>query len=155
MPFTNRGYAKLLSDLVVNELDPKVGYARQVINVTPPASSGTLKFGQVVFRAKSDNPAAPYAVLSAAADLALTNEYAVVFGDEYGLNEEFVPKTISATLEGNAVSFLRGPVALKEFYIKQVAQDSAGAALTDAEFGRLKELLSKQGVIVEPTLVAL
>lgn len=155
MPFIDNAGAKRFSDLVVNELDPRVGYARETINVTPPAASGTVKMGTVVFRAKSADPLAAYAVLAGAASLSLDNEYAVVYGDHYGFNEEFVPAAVSTNpVAGNAVAFIRGPVQLKEWYIKQIAQDEDGAALTDVQFNSLKELLAKAGIIVEITLGA-
>lgn len=154
MPFTNRPYAKLFSDIVVNELDPKVGYARETINVTPPASGDPVEAGTVVYRAKSADPLAAYAVLSASAQVAATNEFAVVYGDHYGFNPSFVPSAVHTTnsVAGNAVAFVRGPVQLKECYLKQIAQDAAGANLSDAQFDSLKELLAGQGVVVEITL---
>lgn len=152
MAFTNRNYAKQMSDLVVNELDPKLGYARQCINVTAPVSGDPVRFGEVVFRAKDAEPEAPYAVVTGAGDLVLANEFAVVFGDHYGIAEEFVPSDVGEDPTGNAVAFIRGPVQLKEHYIKQVAQDADGAALTDENFLTLKGLLGKQDIIVERTL---
>lgn len=154
MPFTNRPYAKQLSDIVVNELDPKVGYARETINVTPPAGGAPLAAGTVVYRVKSADPLAAYAVLSADTQVAATNEFAVVFGDHYGFKESFVPSAVDSSnpIAGNAVAFVRGPVQLKDYYLRQIAQDSGGANLSDSEFNQLCELLSKQGIIVEKTL---
>lgn len=154
MAFTNRDYAKQLSDLVVNEVDPKVGYARECINITAPAAGKAVRFGEVVFRAKSADPVAPYAVVTKAGDLALTNEYAVVLGDHYGIADEFIPTAAGNAVTGNAVAFVRGLLQLKEYYIKQVAQDAEGANLSDDDFAKLKGLLSKQDMIVEVTLNA-
>lgn len=151
MPFVDMNTRKRLSDLIVNEYEPSIGYCRESINVTPPAGGATVKVGQVVFRVKSLDPAAAYAVLSADTQLVATNEFAVVIGDEYSHKEEFVPNAIQAG-EFNAVSVKRGPIILKEYYVKQIAQDAGGAALTDAEFVTLKELLKAQGVIAERTL---
>lgn len=155
MAFTDRAYPKQMSDLVVSEVNPSLGYARETINVTPPAASAPIKFGQVVFRAKSADPLAPYAVITAAANVAIANEFAVVFGDNYSVQDGFVPNAVStnATI-GNAVAFVRGSVILKEHYIKEIAMDATGANLTAAKFGELKELLAKQGVIVEDSLTA-
>lgn len=151
MPFVDTNLNKRLSDLVFHEFDPASGYARECINVTPPAGGAAVQMGTVVFRAKSTNPYAAYAVLSADTQLVDTNEFAVVFGDGYGFNPSFVPFAVQAT-NFNAVSFKRGPVQLKEYYIKQIAQDAAGAALSDAEFETLRELLKRQDVIVEVTV---
>ena len=152
MAFTDRAYPKQMSDLVVSEVNPSLGYARETINVTAGA---TVPFGQVVFRAKSADPLAPYAVITAAANVAIANEFAVVFGDNYSVQDGFVPNAVStnATI-GNAVAFVRGSVILKEHYIKAIAMDATGANLTAAKFGELKELLAKQGVIVEDSLTA-
>lgn len=151
MPFVDTNLNKRLSDLVFHEFDPASGYARECINVTPPAASAPVLMGTVVFRAKSTDPYAAYAVLSADTQLVSTNEFAVVFGSGYGFDPSFVPFAVQAT-NFNAVSFKRGPVQLKEYYIKQIAQDAAGAALSDAEFETLRELLKLQGVIVEVTV---
>lgn len=151
MPFVANPYEARFSDLVFHELDPSVGYARECINVTPPAGGAPVTIGTVVYRAAGTDPEGAYAVLSAAAQLVATNEFAVVYGDNYGFNASFVPNAIVAG-EFNAVGFKRGPVQLKDYYIKQVAQDADGANLTDAQFETLRELLKKQGIIVEITL---
>lgn len=52
MAFTSFNQTSL-SDLVQNEISPSVGYARQDINVTPPANGAAVKMGTVVFRAKA------------------------------------------------------------------------------------------------------
>lgn len=143
------------SDLVYHELDPAVGYSRQDLNITPPAAGAEVKMGTIVFRAKAsgNTPASPYAVLSAAANLATTNEYAVVYGDHYQCKSEFVPRAIAAN-QYNAVGFVgkNGGLQLKDYLIKPIAQDAAGAALTDAQFENLREILASQGIIVEVTL---
>lgn len=152
MPFTDFPYEARFSDLVFHELDPSVGYARECINVTPPAASAPVVMGTVVFRAKTvTDPYAAYAVVSAAGQLVDTNEFVVVYGDEYSFNASFVPKAVQTTTF-NAVGFKRGPIQLKEYYIKAWAQDADGLNLTDAQFASMKEVLKRQGVIVEITL---
>lgn len=152
MPFVNDPYSARLSDLIVHELDPSVGYSRKCINVTPPAGGAAVKIGTVVFRAKSTDVAGAYAVVSNANQLVETNEFAVVFGDHYGFNPSFVPRTI-ASGQFNAVAIVgrAGGIQLKEYFIKQWAQDSGGLALSDANFAILKEVLEKQGIIVLET----
>lgn len=151
MPFSALPINQRLSDLVFHEVDPGSGYARECINVTPPAASAPVLLGTVVFRVKSLDSRAPYAVLSAASQLVSTNEFAVVFGDGYGFNPSFVPFAVAAG-SFNAVSFKRGMIQLKEYFLKQVTQNPAGAALTDAQFETLRELLKLQDVIVETTV---
>lgn len=152
MPFVPATFVKRFSDLVVHELDPAVGYSRRDINITPPAGGATVELGTVVFREKTPELDAPYAVLTAAG-LSADNEFAVVFGDEYSFNPSFVPRAIA---EGrfNGVGFVgtSGALQLKEYYIKQVAQDADGAALTDAQFETLKGLLEAQGIQILKTV---
>lgn len=145
MPFVNDAFQARLSDLIFDEYI-QAGYTREVVNVTPPAASAPLKVGTVVFRAKSLDPAAPYAVVTAAADLVAANEFVVVFGDGYGFNPEFVPKAIVAG-RTNSVGIKRGPIQIKEYFLKQVH-----SALSAAEFTTLKEVLKNQGVVVELSL---
>lgn len=150
MPFVPAVFTKRFSDLVVHETDPSVGYNRRDINVTP---AGAVKLGQVVFRAISSDLEAPYAVLSAAAQLVATNEFAIVFGDHFSFNPEFTPRAIEAG-SYNAVAIVGNgnAIQLKEFYVKQVAQDAEGAALTDAQFETLRGLLEAQGIQLLKTL---
>lgn len=147
MPFVDMPYSKRLSDLVVHELDPSVGYGRKCVNVTPPAAGAAVEIGTVVFRAKGVDPEGAYAVLSAAAQIAETNEFAVIYGDEYSFNPSFVPRAIIAG-QFNAVGFVghSGGLQLKEYFLKQVH-----SALTDAQFASLKEVLEKQGIVVLET----
>ena len=147
MPFTSFSQP-MISDLVVNELDPAVGYARKVIRV---AGSGTLPMGAVVYRAKGTDPSATYAPVSASAQLVATNEFAVVFGDEYGCNGSISIQS-SPAATGNAVAFVKGPVILKEYLLKAFAMDEEGAAFNATQFNSLKHLLEQQGVRVEFTL---
>jgi hypothetical protein len=146
MPVVARPLEPLFSDLVFHELDPSVGYARECINVTPPAASAPVQLGTVVFRATSLDQYAPYAVLVNASDIVATNDFAVVFGNQFGFNANFVPDVVQTT-NFNAVAFKRGPVQLKDYYIKL-----RHANLTTAQFNTLKEQLKKHGVIIELTV---
>lgn len=150
MAFETVAYKARLSDLIVNEYEPSVGFCRESINVTPPAASGAVTVGTVVYRVKSLDPAAAWTVLDADTALAATNEFAVVFGDEYGHKESFIPNAIQ-TGEFNAVAVRRGPVVLKEYYLKAITM-AAPASLSAAEFGTLKELLKLQNIVCERTL---
>lgn len=148
MAFITDAERARLSDLIVADYDPSTGFTHDNINVTP---AGEITLGTVVFRAKSANPAAAYAVLSADTDVVATNEFAVVFGDHYAFNPAFTPVAIAAG-KYNAIAVRRGPVSLKEHLIKAIVQDAGGAALSDAEFASLKELLKLQGIVVLDTV---
>lgn len=145
MPFVAKPLPVRFSDLVVKEIDPASAYSRDSINVTPPAAAAPLKIGNVVFRAKSLDPAAAYAVLSNVSQLVDTNEFAVVFGDEYSFNPSFVPKAIAAG-KFNTIAFIRGMVQLKDYYVKK-----NNIAMTAAQLATLSTLLKRQGVILVET----
>jgi len=149
MPFVQEPFNKRFSDLVVHEIDPSVGYSRRDLNITP----APVQLGQVVFRTITSDLTAPYAVLSDANQLVATNEFAVVYGDEFSFNPEFTPRAI-ASGQYNGVGFVgtAGGLQLKEYYIKQVAQDEDGADLSDAEFETLKGLLEAQGIQILKTV---
>lgn len=137
MTFTEITLVKYASDLVV---DHHIGnFNNDKANITP---AGVIPFGTVVFRAKGLGIEAPWAAVKLDADVADTNEYAVVYGDHYGFKYDFTPKAIKAKFF-NAVVIKRGPAMLKEFYIKAVH----GTALA-TKYGVLKQLLADQGVVV-------
>ena len=145
MPFVANPLPIRFSDLVLHEVDPASAYSRECMNVTPPAASAPLKIGNVVFRAKGTDPYAAYAVLSNVSQLVDTNEFGVVFGNEYGFDAEFVPKAVQATTF-NAVSFVRGQVQLKDYFVKK-----NNITMTAAQLNTLNSLLKRQGVILVET----
>lgn len=148
MPFTDAVYQARLSDLVVHEIDPSVGYSRRDINVT---AATELQIGAVVFRAKDTDLTAPYAPLDDASDLVDTNEFAVIYGDQFSFNPSFTTRAIAAG-QYNAVGLVgtSGGLQLKEYYIKQRIVTDAG--LTEGNFETLKGLLEAQGIQVLKTL---
>lgn len=150
MPFVPAVFTKRFSDLVVHETDPSVGYNRRDVNITP---NGVVQMGTIGVRAITSDLEAPYAALSGAADLVDTNEFVVVFGDHFSFNPEFTPRAIEAG-SYNAVAIVGNgnAIQLKEYYVKQVAQDAEGAALTDAQFETLRGLLEAQGIQLLKTL---
>lgn len=151
MPFVDMPYSKRLSDLVVHEIDPSVGYGRKCVNVTPPAGGAAVEIGTIVYRAKDTAPEGAYTVLSDTAQIAETNEFAVIYGDHYSFNPSFVPRAIVAG-QFNAVGFVghSGGLQLKEYYILHRILD-LGIPLTKAQFAKLKEVLEKQGIVVLET----
>lgn len=154
MPFVAQTFVQRMSDLVVHELDPSVGYSRRDLNITPITPA--IRIGTVVYRAKSADLTAAWTVLASATPLVLTNEFAVVYGDHFSFNPSFVPRAIAAG-RYNAVGFVgtSGALQLKEYFIKTVAKSTAatgGADLTDAQVETLKGLLEQQGIQVLKTV---
>ena len=141
MPFTPLNRTDL-SDLVYHELDPAVGYARKDIVVQ---AEDPLLIGTVVFRAKAANDLAPYAPITGASDLTAANEFAVVFGDNYGCKETWTVED-DAT-EVNSVGFISGPIFLKD---KLVIENNQ--TLNAAGQAALRQVLQNQGIILEKTL---
>lgn len=141
MPFVDVTQKKL-SDLIVYEATTDAsGYTRKDINV----AAGEYELGQVVFRAASLDAAAPYAKLVDNADIVSTNQFAVVFGDHYGFNEGFTAVAAGAGLF-NAVAITQGPIKLKSHFVR------AGVSALGAEdWGKLKEALEGQGIVVDET----
>lgn len=138
---------QILSDLVVHEQDPSVGYARRVVNVA--GAGADLPMGTVVFRTIAsgavDQGAAYAPVGTPATDLVATNELAVVFGDKYGFNPVVTTAAVGNTA---AVSYVRGEVILKDELLLSVNEITRDSAAHKA----LKAMLEKQGIIIETTL---
>lgn len=148
MPFIPATNVARMSDLVVHEFDPSVGYSRRDINITA-ATEATI--GMVVARAITSDLEAPYAPVTDAAQLVDTNEFAVVYGDEFSFNPSFTARAIVAG-QYNAVGFVgtSGALQLKEYYIKKYIVDDA--ELTEANYETLKGLLEAQGIQILKTV---
>lgn len=142
-----------LSDLVVHEIDPSVGYARRVVKLSD--TSKDVKMGTLVYRTTASgvvDQGATYAVVGDAADVVTNvkaaNEVAVVFGDKFGAKDTFKTGSGSGT---QAVAFVRGEVILKDELIM------ANHGITDrasAAYLAIKAILERQGIILETTLGA-
>lgn len=144
MPLVQRGFTQL-SDLVVHEKDPSVGYAREVVFVDVAADTPVV-MGMVAYRAKAATDTA-YTLLSAAGQLVTTNEFVVLFGDEYSAKPQGFT-LLAADTTDNAVGFVRDNVILKDYLIKS----ATSGFLNAAQFAALVHLLKAQGVIVEQTI---
>lgn len=137
MAFQNITLLKRASDLLVGHYINN--FNNDNANITP---AGVIPFGTIVFRAKGLSLEAPWAAVTKTADVAGTNEFAVVWGDGYGFAADFTPRAIKAKFF-NAVVIKRGPVELKEYYIKQVHGTQLGTS-----FDVLKQLMADQGLVV-------
>lgn len=137
MAFQNITLLKRASDLLVGHYINN--FNNDDANITP---AGMIPFGTIVFRAKGLALDAAWAAVTKAADIVGTNEFAVVWGDAYGFAADFTPRAIKAKFF-NAVVIKRGPVELKEYYIKQVHATQLGAS-----YGIMKQLMADQGLVV-------
>ena len=146
MAFTTIATPKF-TDLVVNEKDAPVGYARKVIPVNTTAAE-TLPLGAVVFRAKGVDPTADYDIVDSNLDIAVANEYAVVIGDQLKVQLDGVTTAAGSTV--NLLAFVRGDVILKKKLPLDYLVNTAG--LTEAEANQVLHLLESQGVLSETTI---
>lgn len=137
MAFQNITLLKRASDLLVGHYINN--FNNDDANITP---AGMIPLGTIVFRAKGLAIDAAWAAVTKAADIVGTNEFAVVWGDGYAFAADFTPKAIKAKFF-NAVVIKRGPVELKEYYIKQVHATQLGAS-----YGIMKQLMADQGLVV-------
>lgn len=145
MPFVNFNQTEL-SDLVVHEQDPSVGYARRTI-VVQSSNTVPVAFGQLVFRVKNVSANAPYAPVTADSALVATNEFAVAFGDEYSAKDSWIARADATVV--NTVAFVKGDVILKD---AAIISGVDGLVFGDANYLKVKQLLENQGIIIEQTI---
>lgn len=141
MAFVSRDFEVTLGDLLFHENDPCVGVAREDINVT---AATDYEMGSVVFRALSElNPEAAYAPLLLAADVVATNEFGIVIGNQFQALGSFTSLAVEAG-KFNAVALKRGLIQVKEGKVFETLPE-----VVQAVFPQLKEILKRQGVILE------
>lgn len=136
MAFQEITFLKYASDLVVDHAD--FHFSNENANITP---AGVIKLGTIVTRAKTADVDDPWTVLTAAAAVVDTNDFAVVFGDHHSFRYDFTPKAIAAG-KWNAIVINRD-AAFKEFYIKENYATVLGAA----PYSLLKQLMRRQGLL--------
>ena len=139
-----------LSDLIVHEADsPFVGYTRAdgTNAVVTVAGNDVLTLGTPVFRAKGAVAGTKWAPVKAAANVAATNEYALVIAD--GLGEQ---NDVSGAGDRKVTLLVRGNVVVKKATVEAAA---AAVGLTiAADQANLVHLLKAQGIVAETTIAA-
>lgn len=138
-----------LSDLIFHEANsPYVGYDRADLDRATVTVTGSdvLTLGTPVFRAKgADSTDIKWAPVKLTADIATTNEYALVIAD--GLGEQL---DVSGAGDHNVTLLVRGPVMVKDAQVKKAA---TAIGLTDAvDQEDLMHLLRAQGILPEITI---
>ena len=137
-----------LSDLLFHEANsPYVGYDRADLTDATVTVAGTdvLTLGTPVFRAKGAVAGAKWAPVKVVANLATTNEYALVVAD--GLGEQL---DVKGAGDHNVTLLVRGPVMVKDAQVKKAA--TAIGLTADADQANLIHLLKAQGIIAETTI---
>ena len=138
-----------LSDLIFHEANsPYVGYDRLDLDkaTVTVAGNDVLTLGTPVFRVKgADATNAKWAPVKVTANIAITNEYALVIAD--GLGEQL---DVSGAGDHNVTLLVRGPVMVKDAQVKKAAK---AIGLDDAaDQADLMHLLRAQGIIPEITI---
>lgn len=146
MAFTPIAY-NLMSDLVVDEFQPTVGWARKVIPVQTTAAE-ELPLGAVVYRAKGVDPTTPYDIVADNSAIDAGNEFAVILGDKLKAQTDGVTTEAGTTVQ--LLAYVRGPVMLKQKPLLSYLVGTAG--LTESEAGQVLHLLESQGVLSETTI---
>jgi hypothetical protein len=146
MPFVSVTDPRI-SDVILEEL-PNLASRGKGDSVTLTGTTGTYKQGHVLFRARSADPTAQWDVVDANADIAITNEYAILIGDNFKVTE-----TIALTQSvAKNVLVLKRNARVKEQILKDIYV--TGGLLTNTQFGTLKHVLALyQNILVEDSLV--
>lgn len=138
MAFKNLETLKYASDLVIAH--DSFHFSNDNANVTPGAAP--FKLGTIVHRPKDSAPTVAWTALAADADVADTNEFAILFGDHYAFNYDFTPKAIVSGKWNSVV--VRRSAAFKEFYVKQ----NYKTVLSANSYAMLIQLMENQGLLV-------
>ena len=137
-----------LSDLLFHEANsPYVGYDRADLTdaTVTVAGADVPTLGTPVFRAKGAVAGAKWAPVKVVANLATTNEYALVVAD--GLGEQI---DVKGAGDHNVTLLVRGPVMVKDAQVRKAA---AAVGLADKGYqDNLFHLLKAQGIIAETTI---
>lgn len=137
-----------LSDLIFHEANsPYVGYDRNDLTDAVVTVTGTdvLTLGTPVFRAKNAVAGTKWVPVKATANLAITNEYALVIAD--GLGEQ---NDVSGAGDHQVTLLVRGPVMVKDAQVKKAA--TAIGLTAAADQANLIHLLKAQDILPEITI---
>lgn len=137
-----------LSDLIFHEANsPYIGYDRNDLTDAVVTVTGTdvLTLGTPVFRAKNAVAGTKWVPVKVVANLAITNEYALVIAD--GLGEQ---NDVSGAGDHQVTLLVRGPVMVKDAKVK--ASATAIGLTTAADQANLIHLLKAQDILPEITI---
>lgn len=138
------------TDLVLDEDIKNYSHnSRDVVSVTA-TTGGTFPMGSVIFRAKAITASAAWDFVDAQADIAITNDYAIVIGDDLEPTESVV---FATDVNRNAIALTRN-CRLKQAKLEAgLLATFAGASATD--IANLIRVLATQGILVGGSLTAI
>jgi hypothetical protein len=132
--------------VVLEESKALGNYAtRDIVKVTTDTATGDYLLGTILVRAINVDSSLAWRVLDAAADIAITNEYAILIGDDFEANTSKV-NLVNGTAK-NVVAITNN-TRIREAGLKDIP---FLAALSVANFSNLKQQLKKHNLFVEAT----
>lgn len=138
------------TDLVLEESIVNGSYnSRDIVSVTA-TTGGTFPQGSVIFRAKAITASAVWDFVDAAGDIAITNDYAIVIGDDFEPTESVV---FGTGVNRTAIALTRG-VRLKQAKF-EAGLKATFAAASATDIANLIRVLAAQGILVDGTYAAI
>lgn len=138
------------TDLVLREdIQGAIYRSRDICSVTA-TTGGTFPMGAVIFRAKATAASAAWDLVDATGDIAYTNDYAIVIGDDFEPTESVVFGTGVAR---NVIALARNADLKQAKLESSLKATYAGASATD--IANLIRILATQDILVDGSLTAI
>lgn len=138
------------TDLVLFEdVDQYSFFSRDIVSVTA-TTGGTFPQGSVIFRPRAITASAAWDLVDAQADIAITNDYGIVIGDDFEPTENV---TFVTATPRNAIAIVRR-ARLKQAKF-ETALKATFAAASATDIANLIRVLATQGILVDGTLTAI
>lgn len=138
------------TDLVLFEdVDQYSFFSRDIASVTA-TTGGTFPAGAVIFRPKAITASAAWDLVDAQADIATTNDYGIVIGDDFELSENVTYVTATPR---NVIALVRRARIKQAKFEAGLKATFAAASATD--IANLIRVLATQGILVDGTLTAI
>lgn len=138
------------TDFVLEEELHGASYnSRDIVTVTA-TTGGTFPLGSVIFRPKAITASAVWDFVDATGDIAITNDYGLVIGDDFEPSESVA--FVTATPK-NAIALVRR-ARVKQATL-ETALKATYAAASATDIANLIRVLAAQGILVGGTLTAI
>lgn len=138
------------TDLVLREDIDGASYRSRDICAVTATTGGTFPMGAVIFRAKAITASAAWDLVDAQGDIAITNDYAIVIGDDFEPTESV---TFVTATPRNVIALARNADLKQAKFEACLLSTFAGASATD--IANLIRVLATQGILVEGSLTAI
>lgn len=138
------------TDLVLFEdVDYYSFFSRDIATVTA-TTGGTFPMGSVIFRPKAITASAVWDLVDAAGDIAITNDYGIVIGDDFEPTENV---TFVTATPRNVIALTRRARLKQAKFETSLKATFAAASATD--IANLIRVLATQGILVDGSLTAI